>query len=116
MPDAAWCAYAELFGAVLTLPAMIVEDGNPHPLDLGPEAAALFLSFEAELEPRLGEFGDLAPVADWAGKLAGAVARLAGLLHIAAHSARRPPWEDSPRLAASSRNPPTFTNRNASWS
>jgi replicative DNA helicase len=40
--------------------------------------------FETELEPRLHpDSGDLAPVTDWAAKLAGAVARVAALLHLA---------------------------------
>lgn len=37
------------------------------------------------LEPQLGEDGDLGNLADWAGKLLGTVARIAGLLHMAQH-------------------------------
>ncbi len=37
------------------------------------------------LEPQLGEDGDLSNLADWAGKLLGTVARIAGLLHMARH-------------------------------
>ncbi len=36
-----------------------------------------------ELEPQLAEGGELHGLQDWAGKLSGAVLRLAGLLHIA---------------------------------
>jgi replicative DNA helicase len=55
-------------------------------LQLGYEAAAVMLAFEAELEPRLAPgSGDLAHLADWSSKLAGAVARIAGLLHLAEH-------------------------------
>jgi hypothetical protein len=58
--------------------------GEPVVLQLGYEAAAAMLAFEAELEPLLAPgSGDLAYIADWASKLAGAVARIAGLLHLA---------------------------------
>ena len=40
------------------------------------------------LEPRLGPYGDLQTVADWAGKLVGLTARLAGVLHVADHAPR----------------------------
>jgi hypothetical protein len=39
-----------------------------------------------DIEPRLGPDGDLAPMGDWAGKLTGAVCRLAGVLHLADHA------------------------------
>jgi replicative DNA helicase len=60
--------------------------------DLHPEPAVIpftkaaderLLAFEFELEPRLGPRGDLGHVADWASKLAGHTARIAGLLHLA---------------------------------
>lgn len=55
-------------------------------LTISPEAAELIEAFEAELEPRLApETGDLSHLADWAAKLAGAVVRIAGLLHLADH-------------------------------
>ncbi len=64
----------------------------PHRLVLAPAAAARFRAFQAALEPRLGDLGDLGHVRDWAGKLAGAVARIAGLLHVAEHVAEGQPW------------------------
>jgi hypothetical protein len=60
----------------------------PFILQLDPGALFLWRAFEAALEPRLGRFGDLAHITDWAGKLAGAVARLAGILHVATHHDR----------------------------
>jgi replicative DNA helicase len=39
-------------------------------------------AFEERLEPQLCEGGDLHTLADWGAKLAGAVARIAGLLHL----------------------------------
>jgi len=48
---------------------------------LSDEAEALSEQFYNALEPRLGKDGDLEHMADWAGKLHGAVLRIAGLLH-----------------------------------
>ena len=53
-------------------------------LDRG--AAELVLGFERDLGPRLAAgSGDLAQLAGWAAKLAGATCRLAALLHLASH-------------------------------
>jgi replicative DNA helicase len=61
-------------------------DDGPLLLTLDQEAAELLLGFERELEPRLAAgSGDLAYLAGWAAKLAGATCRLAGLLHLAYH-------------------------------
>jgi replicative DNA helicase len=60
-------------------------DGELSDVAVSREAWMKLRSFMEELEPRLAESGDLAPIADWASKLAGAVARVAGLLHIATH-------------------------------
>lgn len=40
------------------------------------------MEFAEELEPRMGPGGDLDSLADWAGKLVGAIARIAALLHL----------------------------------
>ncbi len=86
-------AYQAGVRALLALePAAPTADGA-HTLRLSPGAAAAFEAFHAALEPRLGEEGDLALITDWAGKLVGTVARLAALLHLAAHAADRAPWE-----------------------
>ncbi|MGH2535110.1 MAG: DUF3987 domain-containing protein [Thermomicrobiales bacterium] len=81
--------------ATLELPRFVDKGGNPHPqelvLDAGADAA--LRAFERRLEPRLGAGGDLEHVADWAGKLAGAVCRLAGLLHLVEHAAGKAPWD-----------------------
>jgi replicative DNA helicase len=59
---------------------------DPDALVLDPQATALLLAFEQNLEPRLdAERGDLAHLAGWAAKLVGATCRLAGLLHLASH-------------------------------
>jgi replicative DNA helicase len=61
--------------------------GSDDPIVLIPTtpAAVRPTEYEAEVEPRLHPHtGDLAHIADWASKLVGAVARIGGLLHLAA--------------------------------
>jgi hypothetical protein len=59
---------------------------DPTVLTLDPHAGDLLLGFERDLEPRLAaDSGDLAHLAGWAAKLAGATCRLAALLHLASH-------------------------------
>jgi replicative DNA helicase len=72
----------QALAASLTRPA----DNDPTALTLDPHAGELLLGFERDLEPRLAAgSGDLAHLAGWAAKLAGATCRLAGLLHLAGH-------------------------------
>ena len=57
---------------------------DPAVLMLTPHALKLHTEWRAELEPRLAAgTGDLEALRDWASKLPGATARLAGLLHLA---------------------------------
>jgi hypothetical protein len=56
---------------------------EPRILRLSGDAHAAWLAFCSEHEPRLGDGGDFASVTDWAGKLPGAIIRIAGLLHAA---------------------------------
>ncbi len=49
-------------------------------LRLDPDAYRLYVEYRKGLEPRLGAAGDLHHIADWAGKLHGAVIRLAGII------------------------------------
>jgi replicative DNA helicase len=75
----------ELQALAASLTAPTGDDG-PSVLTLDPEAGELLLGFERDLEPRLAAgSGDLAHLAGWAAKLAGATCRLAGLLHLAGH-------------------------------
>ena len=69
--------------------------GQPreHVLEVTNEARTCLLEFASALEPRLGEFGDLAGMGDFGGKLVGSVARLAAILSIAGHVADERPWE-----------------------
>jgi replicative DNA helicase len=72
----------QALAASLTTPA----SDDPTLLTLDPHADELLLAFERDLEPRLAAgSGDLAHLAGWAAKLAGATCRLAALLHLAEH-------------------------------
>jgi hypothetical protein len=68
----------------------LAEWTDPAVLTLSPAAAELLLDTERTIEPRLLPDGEFGLVRDWASKLAGAVVRIAGLLHLAADSLRRP--------------------------
>jgi hypothetical protein len=65
---------------------------NRRALLLDDEAMNVFNRFRAEIEPRLGSGGDLSDMTEWGSKLPGAVARIAGLLHIADHSTDPASW------------------------
>ena len=55
------------------------------------DASEALARFEAEIEPRLlPGAGDLAWLAEWVNKLAGKIARVAALLHLAEHGASGP--------------------------
>jgi replicative DNA helicase len=72
----------QALAASLTRPA----GDDPTVLCLDSHAGELLLAFERDLEPRLAAgSGDLAHLAGWAAKLAGATCRLAALLHLAGH-------------------------------
>ena len=79
--------YTSIMRKLLDLP--VRQNGNgefiPEVLKLGRNADDLFRSFREEIETTLGEFGIYATIKDWAGKLPGAVARIAGLMHIVEH-------------------------------
>lgn len=75
---------ADEYGVQLaTLVASLHDLAGPTRLSLASEAGVRLQQFEAELEPQLGEHGQLAHVTDWASKLAGATVRIAGLIHLA---------------------------------
>jgi hypothetical protein len=72
----------QALAASLTTPA----SDDPTVLTLDPQAGELLLAFERDLEPRLAAGGgDLAHLAGWAAKLAGATYRMTALLHLASH-------------------------------
>ena len=59
--------------------------GDPAVLMLTTTAAEGHAAIEEAVEPTLAGDGELAPLADWGGKYVGAVARIAGILHLAEH-------------------------------
>lgn len=69
------------------------EDGRewiPHTLSLTDDAGEHLAEFEAEIERRLRT--DLDSLKDWAGKLVGNTARIAGLLHVATQAEEGDLW------------------------
>jgi replicative DNA helicase len=91
-------------------------------LTLDPGADRARATYAQRLEPRLGPDGDLCSIADWAGKLVGAVCRLAGILHVADHVldlAHMPETVPSRRSCARRRSATTTLNmlwpRSAPW-
>jgi hypothetical protein len=64
------------------------EDGQeaPHTLKLGEGVYEAWFAFWREVEGDMGPSGRFEFMSDWGGKLPGAVARIAGLLHIARHA------------------------------
>jgi replicative DNA helicase len=56
--------------------------GDPAVLTLTPTAHKAMLAIEEAVEPTLAGDGELAPLADWGAKYVGAVARIAGIIHL----------------------------------
>ncbi len=73
-------------GSLQAMVISLAEWTDPAVLPLTPDGNAAVLALEEAIEPRLapgtGEFGQHA---DWGSKLAGAVVRIAGLIHLASH-------------------------------
>lgn len=64
-------------------------------LSLSTAAHHKIVEQRARLEPKLGPYGELAEIADWAAKFTGALVRIAGILHLAEHVEHEAPWEIS---------------------
>jgi DNA-binding PadR family transcriptional regulator len=64
------------------------EDGKTEPnvVNLSAEGRDYLVAFMEEIEPQLAEDGELRAIGDWANKLAGAVVRIAAVLHFAEKS------------------------------
>ena len=58
---------------------------SPHNLELSPEAHVAWDEFHDDIEAEMQPGKPMASMKDWGSKLAGAVARIAGLLHYAEH-------------------------------
>jgi len=69
------------------------EKKNLNPLRMNPDGYAKWLEYAKAIELFMGkEMGHLSHITDWAGKLPGAIARIAGLLHIMRY-AHQKPWQ-----------------------
>jgi replicative DNA helicase len=83
-PDPVPSGLAHEYALKLTLLARNLDAaGKPRAIPFTAPSKRLLIEYSAALEPRLGETGDLRYMRDWAGKLPGAIARVAGLVHLA---------------------------------
>ncbi len=86
VPKMVRSAYEHRMKALLDLRAPSAGEELPIVM-FNAEASLALRSFMKQLEPRLQPItGDLAGIADWAGKLAGQTARVATLIHCADHA------------------------------
>ena len=94
MSPAVRSTYERSILALLALPAGTDADGHPtpHVLRLDPAAEAEIDAFGAWLEPQMAPGAALSNITDWAGKLAGAVVRIAGIFHMAKQASTKEPW------------------------
>jgi hypothetical protein len=76
-------AYEQNIFDALRLEPDVGDDGNPcpHIITVGVDALTELDRFAMEVERQLGPDGDFASMGDWAGKLVGAVCRMAGIFH-----------------------------------
>ncbi|MBI4369726.1 MAG: DUF3987 domain-containing protein [Elusimicrobia bacterium] len=95
LPETAQETYKQNMRRLLNLPFDQDEEGHikSHLLRFSSEAAQRLREFDAWVEPRLAEFGELGHMTDWGGKLVGAVVRICGLLHVAENLRAAAPWD-----------------------
>jgi hypothetical protein len=84
IPEEVTTDWGELIDGILTLDG---DTEDPHILEFDPVARPLMYVWEKEIERELGDSGTLSHMPDWGGKLFGATARIAGLLHFARRGA-----------------------------
>jgi hypothetical protein len=95
VPPTVQAGYDRLISAFWWLPGRTGQDGRPAPhwLRFSPDADLILRELEGWLEPQLADGEVLAPLAGWAHKLAGACARLAGILHMAERVGAEQEWD-----------------------
>lgn len=88
MPHQVMAAYNSTIKALLDRSWPLDDAGHvvPHTLRLSAEAYQQWLAFTLSIEPELMDGGRFGHLSDFGGKLPGAVARVAGILHLAAHA------------------------------
>lgn len=98
--------YTRHIKAMAGLTAGVGEEGKRQArmLYLSPEADDYLAAFQDEIEPMLADSGEMAAMNDWAGKLAGAVLRLAGILHLADHAGNYNRWPETVPAATMKRS------------
>ena len=94
VPDYVARPYEDAVLRLLDLPRTEHKRGDPQRLTLTDEAWALLREFMKRLEPELGAGGRYEHMTGWAGKLAGAIARIAGGLHLARDPNAAAPWQE----------------------
>jgi hypothetical protein len=92
-------AYDRLILRLLDLAADVEEDYS-IPIRLEDDALALWAGYADGVEALQAEGGALSTVRDWASKLSGAVARIAGVLHLCGHAGKDEPDEPEAWSAA----------------
>ena len=90
LDNGAVAAWNELVDELLNISLDIDAEGvdQPHTLRFADDAAKAFAVWRAAMEPTLAPgqaFGDNDRLREWGGKLAGAIARVAALLHVMEH-------------------------------
>jgi replicative DNA helicase len=86
-PDPLPASVREQFSATVTALTLSLHDlTEPQDITFAPDAAAAVAGLLGNIEPRFRPGADLAHMTDWGGKLTGAIARIAGLLHLAEHA------------------------------
>ncbi len=86
--------YAKKLTALLSISVDRDESGSPCPnaLLFDEGASEAMAGIQDWIEPLLAPWGELRPMADWAGKLAGTCARITSLLHLAELAGTPRPW------------------------
>jgi replicative DNA helicase len=97
-PDQVPPELAREYASKLCILARSLDVAGGWLIRFAPASWSLLREYAAALEPRLGDDGDLNHMRDWAGKLAGAIARVASLIHLG--GSVRGAWGDEvPRSA-----------------
>lgn len=88
-PSELFYRYDALIRDLLSIPARLDPSGTEiaRQLNLSPDALDALKAFASEIEKKQGAGGEYEDIQDWTGKLPGAVARIAGLFHLAQYGA-----------------------------
>ena len=88
MPQDVERAYQNMIRAILAHER--TPDGKRHTLTLSDDARTLWHVFGLRLQSAMSDGGELEHVRDWAGKLAAAIARIAGVMHVSRYADGEP--------------------------